>query len=135
MIENIINRFFEDPIGCSLGIALILIVIIIIPAIAIKLVGNPISYIIDRLIFLLPLVIKELKGQAGITGIVNVILAILLFILSLAFLMKLNIITFLLPENINSALCGLIVLFLFVFVFLISLRMVGDTERMNKLYK
>ena len=125
-----VDKILADPIPYAVAFFIALMAV----GIFLKIVGNPLTYLIDKLCNLLPLIMKELKGEGGKAGIVNIIIVFAILILALSVLLKPSILAFF-SSNSDVKLSSLFIVVVAAVTFLISLKLVANAEKSFRLLK
>lgn len=129
-MDKIFNAFLANPVQYAFAFFIVLITL----GVFIKMVGNPVAYLIDKLFNVLPIVIKELKGEAGKAGIINIIIVFAILLLAFLVLLRPSILTVLTSESNNKS-SSVLILLVAAVTFLISLRLVVYSEKATRLLK
>jgi len=131
MIDKIVNGFISSPINFSIAFFIILLGL----ALFFKIIGNPFNALSNLLKTLLPLLIKELKFEAGKAGIIDITIIFCLTLLSVIIFLKPDFLSIFSVSSSNSIIVPIILIFLDVITFIISLKLVADLERTIRLFK
>lgn len=123
-------KILEDPIKYAFAFLIVLIAL----GIFIRMVGNPVTYLIDKVFHLLPIIILEFKGKAGKAGIVNIIIVFSILLLAFLILFTPSILSVFTSEN-NHKSFALLVMIVAVVSFLVSLMLVTNLEKSTRLLK
>jgi hypothetical protein len=131
MIEKLFEKSLANPIEIAVAIGIILVCL----GIFFKLAGNPFSVFINLILSLAPYALKEFRGDAGRTGKFNLIITSFLFLITILLILKPSMIAYIGVDSDYSNMCWfyLALLATTAMVFLISLKMVRDTETFKKL--
>lgn len=124
------DKILEAPIEFSIAVAIVLLAL----GVFFKLAGNPITFVIKRFEQMIPSSMKELGGEAGATGKINLIIVFLTFFLAFAFILQPNLASLISPD-VSGLVVALLVFFIAVVEFYASLRIVLESERMSRLFK
>lgn len=130
-MDQVINKFCESPITFAIAFAITFLSI----AFCIRLVGNPISYIVDIIKTLIPVAFKELRFKAGRAGVVNIIIVFSITLLTLVVLTKPNFSAIIQPESDGHFSEIIILLAIDIVAFLVSLVLVLDLDKFTNIFK
>ena len=119
MLMALGNKILEDPIKYAFAFLIVLIAL----GIFIRMVGNPVTYLIDKVFHLLPVIISEFKGKSGKAGIVNIIIVFSILLLAFLILFRPSILSVFTSEN-NYKSFSLLIMIVAVVSFLVSLVLV-----------
>lgn len=136
-MEQIVSKILADPKPFAIAFlyfAFALSIILICFGICFKMMGNPVTYLINKIFTLLPFVLKEFKGKAGKAGIVNLIIVSAILILAFVALLSPSILIFFTSESNNKS-SSLLILIIAAALFLSSLVIVANAEKTTRLLK
>ena len=129
-MEQILNRIIAEPIHYAIAFLIFLIAL----TIFIRMAGNPVKYLTDKVFVLLPYVIKEFKGEAGKAGIVNIIIVFAVLLLAFLILYNPSILLDFTPGT-NHKSSALLILIVAAVSFLISLVVVAALDYSTRILK
>jgi hypothetical protein len=129
MIDKVLDRVLESPL--EFAIAFLLVVIAL--AIFARLIGSPIRVILERSSSLASNAINELRGNTGPVGIIDLLIVLFTFLLGVLVLIKPSLIGLFKDEGYQSKIAAVIVFLAAGAIFIYSLRMTAESDKIHRL--
>ncbi len=129
-MDLLLERFVENPFIFAISFAVMLLAL----AIFVKVIGNPLSTLTRALNTILPYILTELRGRAGIAGLVNLIIVLATLMLAVALIIRPSLVSLFSKAEVNILVHSFIVLLVAAVVFITSLKIVADQDGTKKLF-
>lgn len=132
MINRLLNIFVSDPITYTICIVFLLLGATFSFVLITQALGDPIKDILSSLKIIFKMALKELSLKAGSSGIVDLCIVLLTFVLALTLIVKPSVLSLFGVQENEASVYPLLVFILAIIVFLISLYWASEHEKFEK---